>query len=114
LKFVRMSEDFQEYGRAISDTMLTEKIKKSEAYQTFLALLISADDNIIPKPDVALELGNSISQTEAEIAKEEILLHETHERLVTAKPTGVEESDESDGEPANRPTGRRSLNAFRS
>ncbi|GJS41526.1 hypothetical protein Tco_0566569 [Tanacetum coccineum] len=141
LKFVRMSEDFQEYGRAISDTMLTEKIKKSEAYQTFLALstslippkktrgkdlkrknalvtpkkksLISADDNIIPKPDVALELGNSISQTEAEIAKEEILLHETHERLVTAKPTGVEESDESDGEPANRPTGRRRLSEER-
>ncbi|GJW58606.1 hypothetical protein Tco_0105337, partial [Tanacetum coccineum] len=113
LKFVRTGEDFQEYGRAIPDTMLTEEFKQSEAYQTFLALstglippkktrgkgskgkkasvtpkkksLISVDDNIIPEPDVALELGKSIRKTEAEIA----------------------ESDESDGEPANRPTGRR-------
>ncbi|GJV42912.1 hypothetical protein Tco_1427448 [Tanacetum coccineum] len=135
LKFVRTGEDFQEYGRAIPDTMLTEKIKQPEAYPTFLALstglipprktrgkgskgkkapvtlkkksLISADDNIIPEPDVALELGKSISQTKAEIAEEERRLHETHERLVTAKPTGVEESDESDGEPANRLTGKR-------
>ncbi|GJW02351.1 hypothetical protein Tco_1561207 [Tanacetum coccineum] len=124
LKFVRTGEDFQEYGRVIPDTMLTKEIKQSEAYQTFLALstgqkgkkasvtpkkksLISADDNIIPKPDVALELGKSISQTEAEIAEEERRLHETHERLVTAKPTSVDESDESDGELANRPTGRR-------
>ncbi|GKD23754.1 hypothetical protein Tco_1225457 [Tanacetum coccineum] len=68
---------------------------------------ISADDNIILEPDVALELGKSISQTEAEIAEEERRLYETHKRLVTAKPTGVDESDESDGEPANRPTRRR-------
>nr|GFC72344.1 hypothetical protein [Tanacetum cinerariifolium] len=69
--------------------------------------LIFADGNIIPEPDGALELEKSTSQTEAEIAKEERCLHETHERLVTAKPTGVEESDESDGKPVNRPTGRR-------
>ncbi|GKC06524.1 hypothetical protein Tco_0998134, partial [Tanacetum coccineum] len=43
---------------------------------------ISADDNIIPQPDVAL-------------------------KLVTAKPTCMEESDESNGEPANRLTGKR-------
>ncbi|GJY96167.1 hypothetical protein Tco_0512528 [Tanacetum coccineum] len=65
---------------------------------------ISTDDNIIPEPDVALELGKSINKTEAEIVEEERRLHETHECLVTSKPTGV---DESDGEPANRPTGRR-------
>ncbi|GKE78447.1 hypothetical protein Tco_1544567, partial [Tanacetum coccineum] len=41
------------------------------------------------------------------IAEKESLLHETHGRLVTAKPTGVDESNESDGEPANKPTGRR-------
>ncbi|GJW23708.1 hypothetical protein Tco_0034330 [Tanacetum coccineum] len=44
---------------------------------------ISAEDNIIPEPDVALELGKS---------------------MITIKPTGV---DESDREPANRLTGRR-------
>ncbi|GJZ47105.1 hypothetical protein Tco_0600937, partial [Tanacetum coccineum] len=31
----------------------------------------------------------------------------SYKLLVTAKPTGVEEFDDSDGEPANRPTGRR-------
>ncbi|GJY78757.1 hypothetical protein Tco_0484558 [Tanacetum coccineum] len=68
---------------------------------------ISADDNIILKPDVAFELGKSISKIEAEISEEERRLHETHERLVTVKPTRDEESDESDGEPAYMPTGRR-------
>ncbi|GJS13417.1 hypothetical protein Tco_0407889 [Tanacetum coccineum] len=38
LKFVRTGEDFQEYGRAIPDTMLIDEIKQSEAHQTFLAL----------------------------------------------------------------------------
>ncbi|GJZ15859.1 hypothetical protein Tco_0551536 [Tanacetum coccineum] len=32
LKFVRIGEDFQEYGRAIHDTMLTEDIKRSDVY----------------------------------------------------------------------------------
>ncbi|GKF68188.1 hypothetical protein Tco_0197867, partial [Tanacetum coccineum] len=36
LKFIRISEDFQEYGRAIPDTMLTKDIKQTEAYQTFI------------------------------------------------------------------------------
>ncbi|GJV73582.1 retrovirus-related pol polyprotein from transposon TNT 1-94 [Tanacetum coccineum] len=110
LKFFRTGEDFQEYGRSIPDMMLTDEIKQSETYQTFLALstvlippkktrgkgekgkkttvtlkkigYISADDNIIPQTDVAL-------------------------KLVTTKPTCVEESDESNGEPVNRLTGRR-------
>ncbi|GJV12754.1 hypothetical protein Tco_1354295 [Tanacetum coccineum] len=83
LKFVRTGEDFQEYGRVIPNIMLTEEINQSKTYQTFLALctslippkktigkgsqgkkaavtpkkksFISADDNIIPKQDVALE-----------------------------------------------------------
>nr|GFC56516.1 hypothetical protein [Tanacetum cinerariifolium] len=36
LKFVNKGEDFQEYGRAILDTMLTDEIKHSEAYQAFI------------------------------------------------------------------------------
>nr|GEW02328.1 hypothetical protein [Tanacetum cinerariifolium] len=31
-----IGEDFQEYGRAIPETMLTEEIKQTEAYQTFI------------------------------------------------------------------------------
>ncbi|GKA49283.1 hypothetical protein Tco_0742241 [Tanacetum coccineum] len=44
---------------------------------------ISADDNIIPEPDVALELAKSMSLAEA--VKEEAArqVHATHERIVT-------------------------------
>ncbi|GKD53368.1 hypothetical protein Tco_1286755 [Tanacetum coccineum] len=61
---------------------------------------IFVDDNIIPEPDVALELGKSISLAKAE--EEEVIrhVHATHERLVS-------ESDEPSGEPANRQTGKR-------
>ncbi|GJV41951.1 hypothetical protein Tco_1420391 [Tanacetum coccineum] len=131
-------EDFQyqiDYRIKDDDTILTDEIKKSEAYKAFIAYstgsipqkktkgkgsqgkkqtvtpkkknFISADDNIIPDHDVALELGKSISKIEAEISEEEKHLHETYERLVTAKPTSIDESDGSDSEPANRPTGRR-------
>ncbi|GJT08788.1 hypothetical protein Tco_0843250 [Tanacetum coccineum] len=120
--------------RLIIYTMLTDDIKKSEAYKAFIGYstglippkksrgkgsqgkkapvtpkksLISADDNIIPEPEVAFELGKSISRTEAEIADEARRVHETHEHLVTEKPTSEEDSNESEGEPANRPTGRR-------
>ncbi|GJZ58635.1 hypothetical protein Tco_0614451 [Tanacetum coccineum] len=104
LKSVNKGEDFQEYGRAIPDTMLTDEIKQSEAYKEFIAYstgsiprkktrgkgsqgkmqtvtpknksFISVEDIIIPEPNVALELGKLISKTEAKIAKEEIRLHE--------------------------------------
>ncbi|GKC24023.1 hypothetical protein Tco_1026173 [Tanacetum coccineum] len=135
LKFGSKGKDYQVYGLAIPDTMLTDEIKISDTYQTFLALStglippnksrgkgskgkkatvtpkkkgsITVDDNIILEPDVAFELGKSISRTEAEIAEEARRVHETHERLVTEKPTSVEESNEFDGEPAKRTTGRR-------
>ncbi|GJU75036.1 hypothetical protein Tco_1266441, partial [Tanacetum coccineum] len=85
LKFVRTGEDFQEYGRDIPDTMLTDEIKQSEAFIGYSTGLIppkksrgkgsqgkkagatpkkkssiSTDDNIIPEPDVGFELGKSI------------------------------------------------------
>nr|GEX05942.1 hypothetical protein [Tanacetum cinerariifolium] len=55
---------------------------------------ISTDDNIIPEPNVALELGKSISLTKA--VEEELarLVHASHERIVT----------EYDTEPARRRT----------
>ncbi|GJV77732.1 hypothetical protein Tco_1509316 [Tanacetum coccineum] len=36
LKFVRIGEDYQEYGLPIPETMLTEAIKQSESYQMFI------------------------------------------------------------------------------
>nr|GEX49528.1 hypothetical protein [Tanacetum cinerariifolium] len=100
LKFVNKCKDFQEIRRAIPDTMLTDEIKQSEAYKAFITYSIGL---ISPKKT----RGKSIRKTEAEIAKEESRLYETHECLVTVKPTCVDEYDESGGEAANGLTERR-------
>ncbi|GKA21741.1 hypothetical protein Tco_0701730 [Tanacetum coccineum] len=68
---------------------------------------ITADDNIIPDLEKALKLGKSISRTEAEEQEEARRVHETHERLVTKKPTSDEGSDESDEEHEDMLTRRR-------
>ncbi|GJR31444.1 hypothetical protein Tco_1107676 [Tanacetum coccineum] len=137
-KFVSKGEDYQVYRLDIPDMMLTNKIKQPEAYQTFISLStgliapkksrgkgsketkaavtpkkkssITADDNIIPEPDVDFELGKSIRKAEVEIAEEARRVHETYERLVTEKAKSVEESNESDGEPANGIIARRRPN----
>ncbi|GJY85474.1 retrovirus-related pol polyprotein from transposon TNT 1-94 [Tanacetum coccineum] len=44
---------------------------------------ISVDDNIIPEPDIALELGKSISLAEAEEEAAAREVHDTHARIVT-------------------------------
>ncbi|GKA49673.1 hypothetical protein Tco_0742746 [Tanacetum coccineum] len=36
LKFVKIGEDYQEYGLPIPDMMLNDKIKQSESYQMFI------------------------------------------------------------------------------
>ncbi|GJX44568.1 hypothetical protein Tco_0261244 [Tanacetum coccineum] len=56
-------------------------------------------DNIIPNPDVALELGKSISLAEAEEAEAARQVHATHARIVT----------ESVPESAKKKTSSRSL-----
>ncbi|GKA70296.1 hypothetical protein Tco_0776360 [Tanacetum coccineum] len=151
--FVRIGEDYQEYGLAIPDVMLNDAIKQSESYQMFIKystsqippkksrgkgsqgkktvddsqetvdvseesepepepvkkktasrrvvkkkVTISADDNIIPDPDVALELGKSISLAEAEEEEAAKQVHATHARIVT----------ESVPESAKKKTGSRS------
>ncbi|GJT70112.1 hypothetical protein Tco_1029398 [Tanacetum coccineum] len=127
MKFVRIGEDIQEYGKVIPDTMLTNAIKQSEAYKAFIdysiglvppkktrgkgskgkqqevttkkKIVITIDDNIITNdPDVAFELGKSISKTDAEVADETMRVHETHARLVIEKATSEEASEESSGE----------------
>ncbi|GKC71745.1 hypothetical protein Tco_1117628 [Tanacetum coccineum] len=110
----------------LSDTMLTNDIKQSETYQMFIKYSTSlippkktrgkgsqgkkavvspkpTNDNIIHDPDVALELGKSISLTEA--AKEEAArqVHTTYERIVTKfdpnparrRPSGIAFRDTS-------------------
>nr|GEZ14636.1 retrovirus-related Pol polyprotein from transposon TNT 1-94 [Tanacetum cinerariifolium] len=90
LKFVIVGKGTQ--GKELVVTLKPKKVS------------ISTDDNIIPEPDVTLDLGKSMSLTEAE--EEELARHVlvTHERLVA----------ESDCEPARRSTRRRSSGiAFR-
>ncbi|GJX09811.1 hypothetical protein Tco_0199670 [Tanacetum coccineum] len=126
LNFICKGELTQVCGVPIPDTMMNEEIENSEAYQTYLALStgtkplkkgigkggngkratatplkkgsIIADDNIILDLEDALKLGNSISINEAEEQEGARWVHETHERLVTEKPTSDEGSDESDDE----------------
>nr|GEV71657.1 uncharacterized mitochondrial protein AtMg00810-like [Tanacetum cinerariifolium] len=92
LMFVRIGEAIKQYGLAIPATMFNIDIIKSESYQrkktsrirvTKKEATISAADSIIPNPDLALELGNSISLTEAEeeaVARE---VHATHEKIMS-------------------------------
>ncbi|GJS27521.1 hypothetical protein Tco_0488141 [Tanacetum coccineum] len=133
MKFVRIAEDVQEYGKSIPDTMLTNAIKQSEAYKAFIdyytylvplkktrskgskgkhqdvttkkKIVITIDENIITDdPDVAFELGKSINKTDAEIINETRRFHDTHACLVKEKAASGEESD---GELAHRVTGGR-------
>ncbi|GJX27381.1 retrovirus-related pol polyprotein from transposon TNT 1-94 [Tanacetum coccineum] len=57
---------------------------------------ISVDDNIVPEPDIALELGKSISLTEAEEEAAARQVHATHARIVSEsvpKPARRRRSD---------------------
>ncbi|GJV40772.1 hypothetical protein Tco_1419212 [Tanacetum coccineum] len=107
LKFVAKNEDSQVYGKMIPDVMVNDAINNSTAYQTYRAFItgaaipkkakkgtkeanvpkmkdsFTADDNIITNdPEVALELGKSISKSDAD-EQEEARRVQTHEHLVT-------------------------------
>nr|GEV38807.1 hypothetical protein [Tanacetum cinerariifolium] len=111
LKFVRIGEDYQEYGVTIPEVMLNDAIKQLESYQMFIKystsqippkksrskvktkiasrrvvkkkVKISADDNIILDPYVDLELGKSISLVKAKEEEAAKQVHATHARIVT-------------------------------
>ncbi|GJU45197.1 hypothetical protein Tco_1202463 [Tanacetum coccineum] len=109
LKFVRIGEDYQEYGLPIPETMLTEAIKQSEYYQMFIK---HSTGQIPPKKrrDVALELGKSISKTEAEEAARQV--HVTYARIVTEsvpEPTRRIKSRKVTSDPPKRLKGVPSL-----
>ncbi|GKA03872.1 hypothetical protein Tco_0676653 [Tanacetum coccineum] len=77
-----------------------ELVKKKNAIRRVVKkkVTIFADENIIPDPDVALELGKSISLVEAEEEEAAKQVHATHSRIVT----------ESVPESAKKKTGSRS------
>ncbi|GJX84517.1 hypothetical protein Tco_0335291 [Tanacetum coccineum] len=84
----------------VSEESKPEPAKKRMASKRVVKkkVTISADDNIILDPDVALELGKSISITEAEDEKAARQVHATHARIVT----------ESVPKPAKKKTSSRS------
>ncbi|GKB71723.1 hypothetical protein Tco_0933135 [Tanacetum coccineum] len=87
MKFVRIGEDFQEYGCAIHETMLTKRIKQTKTYQSFLKY----STGLIP-------LKKSIGKGS-----------QGKKSTVSLKPPSVEVSDKSELEPARRQTGSRRM-----
>ncbi|GJU82904.1 hypothetical protein Tco_1285269 [Tanacetum coccineum] len=92
LKFVRIGEHYQEYGLDITDETVDvseesepKPAKKRTASRIVVKknVIIFTDDNIIPDPDVALELGKSINITEAEEDEVARQVHATHVRIMT-------------------------------
>nr|GEZ31337.1 retrovirus-related Pol polyprotein from transposon TNT 1-94 [Tanacetum cinerariifolium]GEZ31846.1 retrovirus-related Pol polyprotein from transposon TNT 1-94 [Tanacetum cinerariifolium] len=106
LKFVRIGEDYQEYGLPIPDVMLTDAIKQSKSYQMFIKYFtyqippkksrgngsqgkktadtpveeVDVFEDSEHKPAKKRTSSKSIIQTEAEAAKK---VHATHARIVT-------------------------------
>ncbi|GKA36526.1 hypothetical protein Tco_0723017 [Tanacetum coccineum] len=86
-------EGKQMYRMSISDDIMNDDIKNSDAYLAYLALSTGTEvlakkgriDNILPDPDEALQLGESMSLTEGEIAEEERRVHETHASIIIGK-----------------------------
>ncbi|GKD54317.1 hypothetical protein Tco_1287704, partial [Tanacetum coccineum] len=76
LKFVRIGEDYQEYGHPILDVMLTDAIKHLESYQMF----IKYSTNQIPPKKNRGKAKKKTSTEEAEAARK---VHATHARIVT-------------------------------
>ncbi|GKA61809.1 hypothetical protein Tco_0761328 [Tanacetum coccineum] len=102
LKFVRIGEDYEEYGLPIpdktSDTLVADvdvseesepelkpAKKRTTSKKRFKkTVTIFAEDNIITEdPNIALELGKSISLTEAKEEEAARKVHATHARIVT-------------------------------
>ncbi|GKB29959.1 copia protein [Tanacetum coccineum] len=79
------------YDLGYKDTMLTDEMKQSKTYQAFIAY----STGLVPPKKTRGKGSQGKKQTV------------TPTKKITDKPTGVDESDESDGELANRPTGRR-------
>ncbi|GJV91462.1 retrovirus-related pol polyprotein from transposon TNT 1-94 [Tanacetum coccineum] len=89
------------------------KRKTSSKRRVKKKVTLSADDNIISNdPNTALELGKSISKTEAEEAKATRQVHATHARIVTEsipEPTKKRKSGKVTSDPPKKLKGVPSL-----
>nr|GEV34932.1 hypothetical protein [Tanacetum cinerariifolium] len=83
--------------------MVTPKKKSTQKKNSKKKSSITKDDNIILDLDQALQLGVSISKTDAEIVKEQRRVHESHKRIVIEKLSSDEGSDEEGKRKQSRP-----------
>ncbi|GJY16112.1 hypothetical protein Tco_0386534 [Tanacetum coccineum] len=81
----KKSADPTEESVDMSDESEPEPLikRKTSSRRVKKKATISVDDNIVPKPDIALELGKSISLTEAEEEAAARQVHATHARIVS-------------------------------
>ncbi|GJX18377.1 hypothetical protein Tco_0221054 [Tanacetum coccineum] len=101
----KKTADTPEADVDVSEESDSEPARKRTASRRVIKkkVTISADDNIIPDPDVALELGKSISLTEAIEEEAARQVHATHARIVTEfipeparrRPSGIAFRDTS-------------------
>ncbi|GKB10745.1 hypothetical protein Tco_0844668, partial [Tanacetum coccineum] len=80
----KKTADTSEADADVSEESDSEHARKQTSSRrvTKKKVTISADDNIIPDPDVALELGKSISLTEAAEEEAARQVHVTHARIM--------------------------------
>ncbi|GJR61489.1 hypothetical protein Tco_1503651 [Tanacetum coccineum] len=81
----KKSADPTEESVDMSDESEPEPLirKKTSSRRVKKKATISVDDNIVPEPDIALELGKSFSLTEAEEEAAARQVHATHARIVS-------------------------------
>ncbi|GKE32799.1 hypothetical protein Tco_1452121 [Tanacetum coccineum] len=114
LKFIHKGEEHQKYGMSIPDSMMSDAIRNSTHYMTYLALSTNTKVNVpkvgkgkgkgligkkkpdadvhkemkkdaMKKKDEAVKLAESISLTKAEHQDEERRLYETHASFVIGR-----------------------------
>ncbi|GJZ52631.1 hypothetical protein Tco_0607146 [Tanacetum coccineum] len=93
LKFISKGEEHQLYGKPIPDILVTDDIRNSEAYNTFIAL----STGLIPPKKGR---GKGAQGTKATVIPKKAIVASKKKRLKKKESSG----DESDAEPANRPT----------
>ncbi|GKE22523.1 hypothetical protein Tco_1434035, partial [Tanacetum coccineum] len=98
---LRVIPDVHQETVDVSEESESEPAKKKTASRRVVKkkVTISTDDNIIPSPNVAFELGKSISSTEATEEEAKRQVHASHETIVTESvpnPTRRRPSEEQE------------------
>ncbi|GKD20460.1 hypothetical protein Tco_1222163 [Tanacetum coccineum] len=98
LKFINKGDIYQVYGKPIPDTSITDEIKKSKAYKMYFKYFTG----LIP-----LKRGRGRGAQEGKTTVTPQKPTKPKKKSSKKKQVLRDESDESEGEPANRLTGRK-------